>query len=79
MNTSEYRLEIITALPAELYGIGVGLTMNELSVKESEQSRGEPITVIESLLKKSFKPSGFVIAHLKQNVTVYPSMFVSVA
>ena len=74
---SVYPLEIVTVLPAELYGIVDGLTTNEASVKESEQSTGLPVTVIESFVKASCEPTGLLIRHWKQNPIVYPRGFVS--
>ena len=51
MKISVYPFEIVTVLPAELYGIDAGLTLNEASVKESEQSNGLPVIVMESFVK----------------------------
>ena len=66
-------------LPIELKGIGAGLTTNEASVREFEQSTGVPVTEKESLLKVSCELSGLVMMHWKQKLTVYPSEFVSKA
>ena len=47
---SVYPFEIANKLPAELYGIVAGLTLNEASAKESVQSSGKPTTMIESFV-----------------------------
>ena len=54
---SVYPFEIVTVVPAELYGIGAGLVLNRASVKESVQSTGSPVTEMESFVKTSYELS----------------------